>query len=358
MVPLLRTFPLSSNSSDPILTPILGAIDFLFFGPFSPNVTTDPHLAGRARASILKRYQLFPAFHYESLPLASNQHSDIPSVLPTFTSPESCLAPSVTNSPLALPLLTSALNTPLQSVSEETSHQMPHFPTHVRGSTTVINVKRISIPDSSEQLMASDTLLSLLPETLRTQLHDRAHDNFCAPIQQAMEAKDREATIFVHNVSALKGHYPRLLALCHSANMFSWTLVEEEDSHTQDFRNNITLSSFAVVKDDRKDRLISWPKAQNELGPIPPNPNLPSPDARTKLETSSTTLAAFHLEIQDMFHHLPLPPRLRHFFPLKPVSFRNLPPQLKSAMSKLFGRCISETEILRPFHATVPMGWN
>ena len=139
--------------------------------------------------------------------------------------------------------------------------------------------------------------------------------------------------------------------------MLSWTVVLEESNADKLIRRHSTLSSFAVIKNDHRDRLISWPKLQNAVGPDPPNPALPTPDAWARVNVSASNLKAFHFDVRDMFHHLPLPPRLSHLFPLRQVYFGELPAQLQTALSNIFGTKLQPDTLLRPFHATVPMGW-
>ena len=59
-----------------------------------------------------------------------------------------------------------------------------------------------------------------------------------------------------------------------------------------------------------------------------------------------------------MFHHLPLPDRLKYIFPLRPVRYKELPATLQASLSKLLQKKLLPETLVRPFHATIPMGWN
>ena len=139
--------------------------------------------------------------------------------------------------------------------------------------------------------------------------------------------------------------------------MLSWERVADEIPTMKHFRQNITLSSFAVNKDYTRDRLISWPRAQNEFGPNPINPLLPIPDASFSIQTDDDSILALHFDVQDMFHHLLLTPRLVKLFPLKAFRLKNLPRKLQLSLSRLYNQSLQPEGLLRLFHATIPMGW-
>ncbi len=111
------------------------------------------------------------------------------------------------------------------------------------------------------------------------------------------------------------------------------------------------MTSFAVVKNEQKDRLISWPHVQNSDFLDPPKVDLPDPFLLSRLRIAANSkLSGFALDIANMFHNIKLPVWLVPFFPLHPVRFGNLPGELQRAvMSEMrLQRRPQQSSLLRP----------
>ena len=176
-------------------------------------------------------------------------------------------------------------------------------------------------------------------------------------MSKAINGENTDPSLLKHTVSAVNNSYPKILHLCHQGSMLEWSRIKDESSKTRKLRDNSTLSSFAVVKDQKRDRLISWRRLQNATGPEPPNPCLSCPESWSRLQVSTNDLKAFHFDIQDMFHQLSMPPRLHLLFPLHPVSLSDLSPTLQVVLLKRWPS-LKQSEKVRPFQTTIPMGWN
>ena len=345
----LRTFPISTHSVDFVtLRPFFDALDSLFFGPTSPVPDFDPPLAAKARLSISQKLT--------SLHSVFSNLSPSLSILPPLPYPGNFSVPFFPDTPSQSSI--SKVDFPHFDSALSNLHLNPRRPP--RGAATLIDVSRISLPDPTRKPMSAAKLLDLLPTRIRHAVHDEAQ-SFLDPIVSALSSdnshKNNQST-FRHTISQRPGHFPQVLAKCHDANMLSWTKVADEPTTVRFLRDRITLSSFAVVKNASQDRLISWPKAQNALGPPPLDPALPTPDAWTRIHTSAASLLGFKFDVRNMFHHLPLPPRLSKLFPLHAYRLHDLPSSLQSKLQLLFSDSLSPNDRLRPYHATTPMGWS
>lgn len=83
--------------------------------------------------------------------------------------------------------------------------------------------------------------------------------------------------------------------------MLNWSVVKAESLQYQKLPNKITMTLFAVVKEKEQDRLIRWPRIQNEHMSKPPYVDLPAPDLFTIIcMDSSTNVLGFFFDIANM----------------------------------------------------------
>ena len=227
-----------------------------------------------------------------------------------------------------------------------------------RGEASTLNIRRLSLPSTSPNRMAPETLLTLLSPQILDAVHTNAEHLFFTRMLHHISDANTDPRILSHTVSAIDGHYPLVLEAAHNARMLHWSDTCKESGTEKMIRHFSTVSSFAVVKDFQRDRLISWPKLQNAAGPVPPNPQLPNPAYWNYIRDDSSSLLGFHIDVSDMFHHLPLPPRLHNLFPMQPVAFGSLPKTLRKSVTTYLGYAPHNTDLIRPFQTTVPIGWS
>lgn len=117
-------------------------------------------------------------------------------------------------------------------------------------------------------------------------------------------------------VHCIPGHFERGLSGAHRAGMILWSPIRTADAPYSRLANFLITSSFGVSKDEQRDRLISWPRVQNDLLPEPPQVQLPSPDLFSRVrEETSLAHGAFYFDIANMFHNIRLPPCVEQFSP-------------------------------------------
>ena len=159
-------------------------------------------------------------------------------------------------------------------------------------------------------------------------------------------------------VYTVPGHYEKILQKADLAGMLTWTAVKSETTATSMLADAITMTSFAVTKNDYRDRLISWPRIQNLLFLTPPPVSLPDPSIFTRLRvTGKGKLSGFYLDIENMFHNIRLPSHLIKFFLLSKVRFGNLPAQLQMHLVSVLGYRLHQGDLVRPYQSTLPMGF-
>lgn len=122
--------------------------------------------------------------------------------------------------------------------------------------------------------------------------------------------------------------------------------------------NVLTTSTFAVAKDDKKDRLISWPKVYNGLFPPPPFIDLPNPGLFQKIiPQTQQKHTDFFFDVANMFHNIVLPSNMQLIFPFKAVPFGNLSATLQLKITAEAGWRPAQHERARPLQRTLPMGF-
>ena len=344
----LRTFLISPTITPRNIKHLVNNLNHLFFGPSLPITKSESPLAFRAIASLSNLVNRF-----ENVREATNTTANSTITTPSLGTDTFATLPNLCTYQTFNPI-PNIRNVPIPIITP------PSATTPKKGQPTVINAARISLPDTTPYRMPPSKLLDLLPLSVRNTLHENADEEFFQPMRNVINVAQTGRRIpdaLKHTVSTIRGHYPLTLAKCHQAGMLAWEATNTETKEETILREYSTLSSFAIVKSSTKDRLISWPKLQNEVGPTPPNPDLPKPDAWSAISDSATSLAGFHFDIRDMFHHLPLPTKLERLFPLQSVLFRDLPPALQEALRELPHLVCIPSARLRPFQTSLPMGW-
>ncbi len=225
-----------------------------------------------------------------------------------------------------------------------------------RGDFQMIDEAKIDLPKAGNNKSAAWT--SLVPEPFRCMLlspNSRLTGNVGSA--EWLENSKSFSKAVVHE---RPGHYHRMLLKATRAEMISWSEVEREDPEWSVVADALTMTSFAVAKDMNRDRLISWPRIQNENFADPPEVDLPDPSLFSRLRISSNSnLSGFALDIENMFHNIRLPEWLVRFFPFKSVRFGNLHADLqRELLAKLRPRYrFRQNSLLRPHQSTLPMGF-
>lgn len=115
-----------------------------------------------------------------------------------------------------------------------------------------------------------------------------------------------------------KGHYPTVLDRINQAGMLSWSAGKFEDLEYQTLADRITMTLFAVKKDDNCDRLISWPRMQNDFILNAPYVDLPTPNLFQNIRTATHGfLLGFYLDTSNKFHCIRLSYSFTKLLPMK-----------------------------------------
>ena len=118
--------------------------------------------------------------------------------------------------------------------------------------------------------------------------------------------------------------YIALLAQIEPAGMLHWSLIPEEDSGYTAIASNIEMSLFAFTKSPMRNRLISWPRVQNDTALSPLYTSLPNPAMFEAIRMRGSDPGAFLLDISNMFHNITLPIWLAGLLPMKAVALSHL----------------------------------
>ena len=80
--------------------------------------------------------------------------------------------------------------------------------------------------------------------------------------------------MYCKHVPMIPGQYPLVINRLQESGMLSSSVVKHETPQYTRLADSLsdcdTMTSFAVVKDQKWDRLISWPRVQNLRMPDPP----------------------------------------------------------------------------------------
>ena len=241
-----------------------------------------------------------------------------------------------------------------------------------RGDFKPLDSTRIDLPPQNSSFLHRDERGSWIP-TLSSEasflLSRKGMAEFTKPLLepfgisivvgelvQTSNAKERHLP--ASRVYSLPGHYERVLHSADTAGMLEWSLVQRESAPFSKLADQITMTSFAVNKDSERDRIISWTRVQNLFLPEPPLVNLPSPVVFSRLRVSKKgPLGGFYLDADNMFHNICPYSHLVRFFPLAKARFGNLPRPLQSKLKSSWGFRPHQSEFVRPYQSTLPMGF-
>lgn len=222
----------------------------------------------------------------------------------------------------------------------------------MRGAFRLLDVFRIDLPRAGCE--RPEFCLSRLPHNVRSLFDPLQEDGILQVMLRALPGYTRHRP----RLYCRPGHYGKLLDLGDQAGMITWSQVAIEDNMYTSMAERLTMTSFAVQKDVARDRMISWPRAQNDLMPEPPYCELPDPGVFARLRVSEdASLQAFYFDVQNMFHNIRLPDYLVRFFPLRTVCFGNLPGRLQKGIAASLGFRPHQAALFRPLQATFAMGF-
>jgi len=236
----------------------------------------------------------------------------------------------------------------------KTSSIIPSLPL-AKGSFTLLDYRRIALP-SAPRCMAT-TWIGFLPPDIRVFLESSE-----GGITDKLHSKLSEVSLSSlprPRVWAQNEHYPRIIELASKAGMIAWSRVGSESPNLRRLRDALTMSSFGVTKDKDSDRLISWPRVQNEWFLPSPSPCFPDPSAFSRLfADESPTGAGFALDVANMFHNIRLPTWMVSLFPLTTLLYQEMPSGLQRHVLSELGISICPPYTrFRPMQQTLPMGF-
>jgi len=233
------------------------------------------------------------------------------------------------------------------------------FPTDLsgpllKGSFTPLDSRRIALP-SDPQCMPN-TWIPLLPLHIREMISS-------ADGGMTNNLRDKIESVSIcqlprPRVWAFDGHYPKIIALASQAGMIEWSRVSLEPPQLRRIRDALTMSSFGVTKDESSDRLISWPRIQNEWFLPSPVPSFPDPSAFSQIfADQSPSAAGFALDVANMFHNIRLPSWLTSLFPLTPLLYKDMNSNLQKQVLSMLDLSVPPPGYtsFRPLQRTLPM---
>lgn len=142
--------------------------------------------------------------------------------------------------------------------------------------------------------------------------------------------------------------------------MISWRDEASIESSDLAMVKACTMSLFAVRKDDDADRLISWPRTQNDLFLNVTPIDLPDPSLFGRLEIArDAALCGFAIDVSNMFHNIVLPSWMSAMFPMPALVFGNMPGPLQRAVMRALHLTRRPKQSARyiPHQTTSPMGF-
>ncbi|KAI0558954.1 hypothetical protein FGB62_177g010 [Gracilaria domingensis] len=223
----------------------------------------------------------------------------------------------------------------------------------IRGDFKLLNSNRLDLPAPSQS--HANLWIKRMPLSLQNLFTESGFSNLISEVRSFLGSDNERPPSRVH---AHAGEYPLLLSRLEDSGMLRWSVVDNEDKRYTTLADALTMTSFAVVKDISKDRLISWPRIQNLCMPEPPEVNLPNPGHLAALQVpKQSILSGFYLDIANMFHNIRMPSNLASIFPFAKVAFGNLPGCLQRKLQAKFGFRPEQSELLRPLQCTLPMGF-
>lgn len=220
----------------------------------------------------------------------------------------------------------------------------------------MLDYRKLALPCAPE--CSSEVWIRFLPPNIQKFLTSRDGgmiDHVHSQMRDISLSELPRPRVWAHN-----GHYPQIIALCSQAGMIKWSRIGLEEPSIRRLRDALTMSSFGVTKDIESDRLISWPRIQNDWFMKSPVPSFPDPSAFSRIfADQSPKGAGFALDIANMFHNILLPPWLCSLFPLNPLRYEEMPTNLKNQMVEEFNLSCPPPSFttFRPMQKTLPMGF-
>ena len=266
------------------------------------------------------------------------------------------------------PLPASASDDPEEFIlhpgSASLSKELPIAPPNHRGSFAFLTADRISLPDDRPppSPFAGLKWIDRLPQDFREALQYQDGNSFLDKLTYTFidgpEAEYNRAKAPDPKLYAAGKEYVSFLQLAMESGILAWSSLTNEDPREQLLLDTICCTLFAVTKNADNDRLITWPRTQNEFLPEPPKVSLPDPSLYPGLQTPTSNLKACFLDVKDMFHNILLPPHLAKLFPMPVVHFGSLSASLQNAISTTLRMPLREDDLVRPLQATLPMGFS
>lgn len=141
--------------------------------------------------------------------------------------------------------------------------------------------------------------------------------------------------------------------------MLRSTCVSDEEPRWRLFADTITVSNFAVVKDSKSDRMITWPRIRSRLFASQPSIDLSDPHLfKAIIAHSNDKDFGVTTDVAKMFHNIILPRWIAFLFPLSTVCIVDMPSSLRNYVIKsvCLAKRPKKCERFRPHQETLPMG--
>lgn len=141
-----------------------------------------------------------------------------------------------------------------------------------KGDFVPIQASRLDFPCYRPRFASS--WVEKMPESTSHIFSDPSRATLIAHVLESLQRQNFE--IPTAKVYAQPGQFERALSLATDAGMISWSDPRTEAHAYQTIADALAMTSFAVNRNSDRDRLIGWPRVQNELMPPPPHTDLPN----------------------------------------------------------------------------------
>ena len=228
----------------------------------------------------------------------------------------------------------------------------------MRGSFVPLDWRRVDLPRAGTG--KPEFWMERLPFQIQELLVPENSSSIQSVLLKALRSGENigNENLFHSRLHCIPGQYRKILDMADEAGMIEWSPLATEDASYKFIASRLTMSSFAFRKDAQRERMISWPRVQNQMMPPPPYVNLPDPGIFGKLRTPhDASIQAFYFDIANMFHNIRLPRSLFHLFPLRTVCFGDLPGTLQRRIAISLSYRPKQDERFRLLQATLPMGF-
>eukprot|EP00737_Agarophyton_chilense_P002674 gb/GEZJ01003069.1/.p1 GENE.gb/GEZJ01003069.1/~~gb/GEZJ01003069.1/.p1 ORF type:complete len:371 (-),score=26.76 gb/GEZJ01003069.1/:1577-2689(-) len=290
-----RSYPLFPilhiPSNDPFssrVNPVIHALSHLYLGPSSENIAMNT-----ADGSKVRPHPAQTTAYHTLMPLLKSQPADRTS--------ESNPNYIFTSSKVIVEGL-------------YLHFENPHT-AFARGIFKRIVSQRIALPVPKQSSNPNDCQqwISRLPSTIQNLFPLETESAFQRILEEKLftdtNAAQRRASLPSPILHASTSQYVLLLERLQKSKMLTWSIVHEEPESYSTLATALQMTLFSVTKSPGQDRLISWPRVQNELLPDPPHTPLPNPGLFESIRTNGNLLAVY-FDVANMFHNITLPPSL------------------------------------------------